>query len=287
MSSQMSRRCSRRSLRLTDACKNTESAAAVIAGFWNDVCSALLESGKFDDVITHLEKLDDNARDRARAGLVRGWSRSNQLERAAEELKRIRDASSRATAMVFLARAEATAGRKEAAASLLTEATELVRGETNTFVKIEPLVLAVETLALWGDYAAAERDAKQLDATIPPDAWMYYLFGGPRSDYFEMPYQIPVGHQTSWLLIARAQLRAGKIDEALSTVERIIDASGGRYANIVERYRAYFFGLVARELLRTGKDDRVADLLSKEPSAVVREAIETELNAARKVGAKE
>lgn len=264
-------------VQITEACERPEGAADIIAGFWNDVCSTLLESGKFDDVVPHLDKLADNRRDRTRAALVRGWSRSNQMERAAEELKRINEPGSRATAMVFLARGEAAAGRKDAAARLLTEATDLVRGETNPFVKIEPLVLAVETLAQWGDYDAAERDANQVNATIPADALMYFPYGDAHSDYFEMPYQILVGPQTSWLLIARAQVRAGKIDEAKKTIERIADIPGAPF--MLDRFRGYILGLVAREWLRSGDRDRVRKLLANESSPAVREAIEAELTA--------
>jgi hypothetical protein len=92
-----------------------------------------------------------------------------------------------------------------------------------------------------------------------------------------MPFQILVGPQTSWLLIARAQVRAGKIDEAMKTIERIADMPGARF--MVERYRGYIFGLVARELLRTGDRDRVQKMLANETIAAVREAIEAELMA--------
>ena len=252
-------------VRAAEACANPETAKDVIAGFWNDVCNGWIERDKFDDVVSHLDKLDGNARERMLAKLVRGFSRNSDVERAESELNRIGARDARATAMIFLARADAAAGKKNAAVKRRNDAVALVRDETNPFFK--------------GDYAAAEREADEIIATVRADTYFYSLFGGPRSDYYEMPYQVVVGPATSWLLIARAQLSAGKIDESLATIERL-NGTEGLHALWVEKYRVYFYGNVARELLRRGQSDRVRELLLKESNTAVREALQAELTPA-------
>jgi len=266
-------------VRAAEACAKAETAKDVIAGFWNDVCNGWIERDKFDEVVSHLDKLDGNARERMLAKLVRGFSRNSDVERAESELNRIGARDARATAMIFLARAEAADGKKNAAVKRRNDAVALVRDETNPFFKVGPLLLAVETLALWGDYAAAEREAEEIIATVRADTYFYSLFGGPRSDYYEMPYQVVVGPATSWLLIARAQVGAGKIDESLATIERL-KGTEGLHALWVEKYRVYFYGNVARELLRRGQSDRVRELLLKESNTAVREALQAELTPA-------
>ncbi len=173
--------------------------------------------------------------------------------------------------MVFLARAEAAAGRKEAAAAMLITATELVRAETNFYVKAEPLLLAAETLAQWGDYAAAEREVKGLNATISPETHGFCVpYEGPRSDYFRITLSIVVRSSNGLAAAAPAQLCApAKSTRPIKTIDRIADVPGRR--TIREWYRGYFYGLVARELQRTGDSDRVQKLLATETIAAVRE----------------
>ncbi|MEZ6060525.1 MAG: M56 family metallopeptidase [Planctomycetaceae bacterium] len=258
-----------------------ERAGDILVEVWKARTYAKIDGGRFDEAGEILEREELWIEDAVRVCLVRAMCRKGLAARADLVAGNIATPAHRAMAKLFVARLYHDFGNRDRADAILNECREFIESEAKTddYVPLgEVLILTAETQALSGDTDAAMRTAEQIrgGAYFTP-----FIQIGSASDLYDLPFQLVAMKETAWLLISRAGLMNGDVEDAIRTARRIVprDNSDGNVASdgantfLIDPIRSHAFRMIAQHLVKAGQRERVEQLITEESTESAKTAM--------------